>query len=50
MHTGNKEAGRAAKQAISMAAMTTTRLPYTNTTIPSRWLETLEWQKKQENY
>ena len=46
---GYEKADKAAKQAIDMPEMTTTRLPYTDYYLTFRKVRNLEWQKKWEN-
>ena len=46
---GNEEADRAAKQAIDIPGMTTTRLSYTDHYLTIRRARNSEWQRKWEN-
>ena len=43
---GNKEADKAAKQAIDMQRMTTTKLPYTEYYLTTRRATNSEWQRE----
>ena len=45
---GNEEADKAAKQAIDMPGMTTTRLPYTDYYLTIRRARNSEWQKERK--
>ena len=46
---GNKEAEKAAKQAINLQGMATTKLPYTDYYLTIRRARNSEWQRRWEN-
>ena len=46
---GNEETAKAAKQALDISRMTTTRLPYTEYYLTIRRAKNFEWQKEWEN-
>ena len=49
INKGNEETDKAAKQAIDIPGMTTTRLPYTDYNLTIRRAKNSEWQREWEN-